>query len=177
MERREFLKAIASIAAVPAICTTGLSKIIGTSDTKSNFTEINFDNIKTTGTFDEWIESIRTEIERMLAGENHGDSIYSVEVRSSDWGVGKESLPAKAIVIMYAGIGDMVIFESPREITYFDFAKFEFEHNKTCPEGLKNLVTVRFIDMQWSLENQRERYFKLLRRFDPKHKTPDDYLH
>lgn len=174
MKRREFLKAVTGIVAIPTICTTTLSKNI---NTFNNNTGINFDNIKTTGTFDQWIESIRTEIQRMLVSKNHGDNTYSVEIKSSNWGTKKDPVPAKAIVIMYTGIVNLTTFVFPREMTYFSFAKCEFKRAKANPKWLKSLVTVRFVNMQWSLEDQRERYFKLLRRFDPKHETSGDYLH
>ena len=187
MKRREFLKTTLGIAAVPAICVAKLSKDANVYSIKSDSfklsffddsTRINFDNIKITGTFNEWIKSIRAEIERVLTNTNcGGEETYSVEVRPSDWGTKKDPMPAKAIVIMYTGITGMTIFAFPREITHFSFAECEFKHKKARPEYLKTLVNVRFIDMLWSLEDQREKRFKLLRKFDSTHKTPDCYEH
>jgi len=128
--------------------------------------EINTDNIKIDGTFDEWIESIKVEIERLLApkdDKDDKDDKYVVEVLDAPaWS--ENSGPIKVINI--------------HDITYFSFGEKEFERARDCSQkSLESLLKVRFVDAVWSIEAIREDYFRLLRRFDPKHETPDEWLH
>lgn len=176
MKRRNFLKSLFGVVAVPSLCT---AKLLKNNESKNvGIGLINFDSIKINGTFDEWIESIRTEVERLLVAKNKYDNVYSVSVKPDDWGLEKiRSIPAKMILIAHVGIRGLTIFDSARNIVYFSLAKFEFKHNKHSKKGLTSLVNVRFIDMMWSLEDRRENLFKLLKRLDPKHETPNDYLH
>lgn len=191
MKRRKFLKGLFGILAVPTISIAKLSRGINTPSVKSK-NIINFNNIKVNGVFNEWIESIRIEIKRLLAPVNKYDNMYSVSIKPDDWGYEfcdiywvkhlkkKYTLPAKMIVIQHIGIMGLTTFDDARNITYFGFAKHEFEHKRFGMGNrkyLKNLVNTRFNSMLWSLEDQREKNFKLLRKFDPKHETPNDYLH
>lgn len=178
MKRREFLKMLSGILVVPTVCIATQSKNIDILNAKLDSVSINFNNIKIDGTFDEWIESIKVEVQKMLICTDYGCNTYSVEIRPDDWGKEEYGLiPAKQIVIVYTGIKGVADFDFPKDITYFGFAKKEFECCKVSSKYLKNLVNVRFWNMQWGLENKRENYFMLLRRFNPKHETPNDYLH
>jgi len=157
MERRNFLRGLFSIAAVPSICTTKISENI-----KSKNTDINFSNVKMDGTFDEWVESVRTEVERLLKPVNQGDEKYIVKIESSYWDV-KKSISAKSIIVSN-NYGDY--------LGWFGLSKEEFNHCAKQPKKyLTRLVQVRFIDMLWSMDNYIADRFHLLKRFDPDYKV------
>ena len=175
MNRRGFLK---TVLGTTAACTAYPVKLLGNArvfNPGSCSNDINFNNIKTTGTFNEWIESIRTEIERLLTRTNDNWDTYTVETTCCDWGYcnpggHRKSIPAAAIAIKRNG----------QDVISCSFGRMEFDHKnfgKGDKKYLKSLVSVRFIDMLWSIEAMRECDFRLLRRFGPKHKTPDCCLH
>lgn len=156
MKRRNFLKGLFGVAAIPSICTAKLPK-----STWSKDIDINFDNININGTFNEWVESIRAEVERLLKPVNQDDEKYLVVVKPCDWGV-KRSIPAKAVVIK----------DGYRVYTYFSLAEMEFnKHTKYRKKHLTRLIECRFIDMTWSINGIIQENIKLLKRFDPKYRV------
>jgi len=138
MERRNFLKGLFGIVAVPSVCFAESLKYI-----KPKNIDINFNNININGTFDEWIESIRTEVERLLKPINKDDKFYgkyTVRVEPTYWGINR-TMPAKAIIV--SG-------EYRKCYSYFSLAEMEFKHNRRDKKrkyGLTRLVSVRFIDI------------------------------
>ena len=84
-------------------------------------------NINIAGTFQQYIESIATEIRRLLDWEY----IVTVEeIKQNGY------IPALGIMInKYLG-----------EFVCFSITEYEFEKNKYNPEALNNLIQVKFIN-------------------------------
>ena len=154
MERRNFLKSLLGVMAIPSIITAKPLK-----RSKHLSTYINFGNIKMGDTFDEWIESIRAEVGRLL--EPVGDEFekYIVVARFTRWG---PKIPAMAIVVR----------DNYRDLAYFSLAEMEFNrYTKQRKKYLTNLVSVRFMDMLWGLNTILVENHRLLTKFDPKYKV------
>ena len=152
MKRRNFLKSVLGVAVAPSICAAKLSR-----STKLKGVDINFDNIKINGTFDEWVESIRAEADRLLKPVKKGDEEYIVKAEFSSWGY---KMPARSIVVS----------DGYRNLGWFSIAEFEFERNKRNKKRLRQLIRVRFIDMLWSINAKIVEDYRLLKRFDPKYR-------
>lgn len=123
------------------------------------------------GNFKDFMESVRVAMDRLLNEGQEKPIPVTVDLTAQWYDHDKEAfrgLPVPCHIIWAA-----VTFGRH----YFSIGDFEFTRNCSSKRALHNLVKVRFIDALWSIEALRERDFELLRRFDPKHETPDDYLH
>lgn len=157
MKRRNFLKSLFGVVVIPSICTAKLPK-----HTKSKNVDIDFNNVNINGTFDEWVESIRAEVQRLLKPINQGDEKYIIKTKASYWGNGK-SIPAKSIIV-----SDKYI-----DLGWFSLAKCEFKSTRHRKKHLTRLVQVRFIDMLWSMNSLIVYRYNVLKRFDPRYKVED----
>jgi len=125
----------------------------------------------TDGNFKDFMESVRVTTDRLL---NEGQDMpipVTIELTAQWYDHDKENF--RGLHVPCHIIWAAVTFGRH----YFSIGDFEFTRNRSSKKRLHNLVKVRFIDALWSIEDLREQDFKILRRFDPKHETPDDYLH
>ena len=155
MKRRNFLKSVLGVAVAPSICAARSSKQF-----KFPPTGINFNAIKINGTFDEWIESIRVEVERLFGSTKKRNERYLVTTKWSTWGY---KTPSRLIII-----SDFY----NKNIGWFSFAEHEFKRKeRNRQKNLTRLVEVRFIDMIWSLHDHIIDHYKVLKRFDPNYRV------
>ena len=141
--------------------------------------KINSYNIKTDGTFIQWIESIRTEVDRLLNSNlKKDDGEYFVFVKDDEWvGESSDFLPAEAVLkkdksghykyILPAkkiSIND----EFGNEYISFSLAEFEFDadQSKLRRKYLINLTKIRFQDAIGYVTNKCVKYYKLLDRLN-----------
>jgi len=176
--RRSFLKTIAGFFTLPAGLSLAKSKqkTLEKATRKTtqhfsfqyNYEKFNCENLKTNGTFRQWVDSIAKEIERLLAAEsNEPDACgfglkYDVEVKPCEWNPGqKDNVPALAVVIYLGKISSQDIFLA----NSFSFAKMEWERNCKSPKGLQQLARVRFIDCIWSLYDLIREQVIMMKKF------------
>ena len=153
MKRRNFLKSLLGASTVPFMCN---AKFLKAKYVKCSI-NMNPDNIKTNGTFDEWIESIRAEADRLLNSNlKKGDEKYLVDTKWCTWGY---EMPARAITIKN---------EFNKEYTYFSYAKFEFDRDqsKLRRKFLINLAKIRFEDAIASVYCRYVEYGNFLNRLN-----------
>lgn len=123
----------------------------------------NYDNVVVGTCFDEWIESICAEVNRVFSMDRD-TPLREVKIESTDWGNNKagELIEARSI-----SAGNF----------HLSFAKFEYDKYIKKSSNLEQLLSMRLIDALWSLEDLREIMFEMLRQFDPEWKTTDDWVH
>jgi len=132
---------------------------------------ININKLRIDEDFKTFIESVRDEVDRLL-NEGQEKSIpvtVKLDARWFDFSESDFPFPKQMSCIVWAAIK----FGQ----AYFAIGDFEFTRLFNDKKRLDSLVKVRFVDALWGIEAAREQRFELLRRFDPKHQTPDDYLH
>lgn len=116
---------------------------------------MNLKNIKTTGTFSEWVESIRIELGEQLTPKDPMGDVYLV--LSEYCNFAPNSLPAdpgRKIVI-----SDL----DGREISYLAFTEQEFESGK----GLGCLVKARIVDTLASIKIHMLDCAAVMKRLSP----------
>jgi len=149
MKRRNFLKTITGLCAVPAtMCSAKSTQELSQKSSSCNAGSINHDNIKINGTFEGWVNSIAKEIERLLAvksKEPDADwfgSEYSIKVVPGDWSPKQDgSMPALAVCI---SISEYKLG------THFSFTKYEWDRDHH-PKSLQRRLDCRYVDCIWSM--------------------------
>jgi len=125
----------------------------------------------TDGNFKDFMKSIRVAVDRLLNEGQDKPIPVTIELTAQWYDHDKEAF--RGMLVPCHIIWAAITFGRHS----FSIGDSEFTRNHSSKKALHNLVTVRFIDGLWSIEDLRERDFEILRRFDPKHETPDDYLH
>ncbi len=113
-------------------------------------------NINTTGTFQEYIDSIAAEIQRLLGIQiNEYEPNYIVKIEETNWWVDQDGgKPGLAIIFSddtRLGVG-----------TYFSIGESEFDNNIHDPEFLDRLAQTRLIGAVLSLRENHELLIKKL---------------
>lgn len=164
MKRRNFLKAMVGISAVPTTSCLARSSFNRNTFYHHSSTLINHDNIKINGTFEEWIKSIEKETERLLATKSKEldadwfKPYYNVKTESCDWSPKQDgSMPAFMIQVYVGSYGLMVSFS---------FAKCEWDRNCKSPKALQSMLNIRFIDFVWSVYHAVREQVILLKGLD-----------
>ncbi len=128
MKRRNFLR---TAIALPVVLLLPI-KLLAKEKTK-----INYNNIKTDGSFNEWGRSFAKEIDSLSYTD-------CVECRCSvSWYVPDRERNWPSFTILFSIEGYQ---------THISFAKTEFDKCRKRPEGLRKLANIRFIDGLFSIQ-------------------------
>ncbi len=134
--------------------------------------DIKFDmeKINTDGNFREFIFSVRDEVDKMLnsGGEDTIPVTVKLNAQWHDFSDDPETTETSPL---------MVWADIKFGYTNFSLSDSEFRRAAGDKKKLGNLVTVRFTDALYSMEQVRENHLRLLRRLYSDWKTPDGYLH
>ncbi len=115
-------------------------------------------NLNTTSTFKDYIDSIAAEITRLLAVLIEVDEPkYTVEIKDTDWSKEQDGSMSGLAILFSDDCGTN---------TYFSIAEFEFEDNKEKPQFLRRIAETRFIDAVYCLRDKRDDYSLMVRKLE-----------